>query len=325
MQGGVRARERCGARLAVVLAYRARRLALPPGSLRSLVPPKGRTRTGRLAVPPGSLRSLVPPKGRTSVRQIVRYSALGVEATTDELVDEAPVEFRLGGVPIAVLMRTPGDDENLGLGFGLTEGIVLNPGEVKDVRRVEGTNEGDRYDIVLAEGVDVDPEQFRRNLYTSSSCGVCGKASIDAVRVAARSIPEGPAVEATILRSLPATMRASQVLFNATGSIHAAAAVDARGDLVGIAEDIGRHNAVDKLVGRLSRKQWPLEELVLVVSGRLSFEMVQKAAVAGMPIIAGVSGASSLAVELGEEVGMTVIGFLSEEGFNVYCGEPRIR
>lgn len=261
---------------------------------------------------------------RTCVRRIVRYSASGFEATTDELVDEAPVEFRLGGVPIAVLMRTPGDDENLGLGFTLTEGIVLNPGEVEDVRQVEGADEGDRYDIVLAEGVHLDPEQFRRNLYTSSSCGVCGKASIDAVRVTARTIPEGPAMEATTLRTLPATMHASQVLFNATGSIHAAAAVTANGDLVAIAEDIGRHNAVDKLVGGLSRAQWPFKGLVLVVSGRLSFEMVQKAAVAGIPIIAGVSGASSLAVELGDELGMTVIGFLKEEGFNVYCGDERI-
>ncbi|MEE8456980.1 MAG: formate dehydrogenase accessory sulfurtransferase FdhD [Acidimicrobiia bacterium] len=258
------------------------------------------------------------------MRPIVRYSAFGAEATTDELVDEAPVEFRLGGVPIAVLMRTPGDDENLGLGFALTEGIVLNPREVQDVRQVEGADEGDRYEIVLAEGVHLDPEQFRRNLYTSSSCGVCGKASIDAVRVTARTIPEGPAMEATTLRTLPATMHASQVLFNATGSIHAAAAVTANGNLVAIAEDIGRHNAVDKLVGGLSRTQWPLEGLVLVVSGRLSFEMVQKAAVAGIPIIAGVSGASSLAVELGDELGMTVIGFLREEGFNVYCGNERI-
>jgi FdhD protein len=258
------------------------------------------------------------------VRQIIRYSASGLEITTDELVDEEPVEFRLDGVPIAVLMRTPGDDENLCLGFVLTEGIVLNPGEVQDVRRVEGSDEGDRYDIVLAEGVHVDPEQFRRNLFTSSSCGVCGKASIDAVRVTARTIREGPFLDATVLRSLPPTMRASQVIFNATGSIHAAAAVTAHGDLVAIAEDIGRHNAVDKLVGGLSKERWPLDGLVLVVSGRLSFEMVQKAAVAGMPIIAGVSGASSLAVELGDELGMTVIGFLREEGFNVYCGDERI-
>ncbi len=258
------------------------------------------------------------------MRPITRYSDAGAHETTDELVEEAPVEFRLGGVPIAVLMRTPGNDGDLGLGFALTEGIVLNPGEVTEVRRIEGSDEGDRYDIILADGVTVDPEQFRRNMFTSSSCGVCGKASIDAVRVTARTIPEGPAVDAATLQSLPATMRASQALFSTTGSIHAAAAITAHGDLVGIAEDIGRHNAVDKLVGHLAKKRWPLEKLVLVVSGRLSFEMVQKAAVAGMPIIAGLSGASSLAVDLGKELGMTVIGFLAENGFNLYCGDSRI-
>lgn len=258
------------------------------------------------------------------MRKVTRYSGAGVEVVTDELVGETPVEFRLGGVPIAVLMRTPGEDEPLALGFALTEGIALNPDEVATVRLVEGSAEGDRYDIVLADGVVVDPEQFRRNLYTSSSCGVCGKASIDAVRVTARAIPPGPIISEALLRSLPAAMRRSQPVFERTGSIHAAAAFTPTGELKEIAEDVGRHNAVDKLVGALSREMWPLKDLVLVVSGRLSFEMVQKAAVAGMPIIAGISGASSLAVELGEELGMTVIGFLSETGFNVYCGETRI-
>ena len=258
------------------------------------------------------------------MREIVRYSAAGAATTADELVQEAPVEFRLGGVPIAVLMRTPGEDEHLALGFSLTEGIVLTPDEVAAVRLTEGSTEGDRYEIVLADGVTVDPEQFRRNLFTSSSCGVCGKASIDAVRVTARTIRQGPTVSATRLRSLPAVMRRSQPVFGRTGSIHAAAAFTPEGEFMGIAEDVGRHNAVDKLVGSLSRDRWPLSNLVLIVSGRLSFEMVQKAAVAGMPIIAGVSGASSLAADLGDELGMTVVGFLSEDGFNVYCGGTRI-
>ena len=258
------------------------------------------------------------------MRKVTRYTGAGVEVVTDELVGESPVEFRLGGVPIAVLMRTPGEEAQLALGFALTEGIVLNPGEVASVRLVEGSAEGDRYDIVLADGVVVDPEQFRSNLYTSSSCGVCGKASIDAVRVTARSIPSGPIINEALLRSLPAAMACSQPVFDRTGSIHAAAAFTPTGKLEGIAEDVGRHNAVDKLVGALSREMWPLTDLVLIVSGRLSFEMVQKAAVAGMPIIAGISGASSLAVDLGDELGMTVVGFLSEAGFNVYCGGERI-
>ena len=258
------------------------------------------------------------------MRKIVRYTSSGAETTTDELVEEAPVEFRLKGVSIAVLMRTPGEDEHLALGFSLTEGIVLNPDEVAAVQLTEGPVEGDRYEIVLADGVTVDPEQFRRNLFTSSSCGVCGKASIDAVRVTARTIHPGPTISETTLRSLPAAMRRSQPVFGRTGSIHAAAAFTPEGELMGIAEDVGRHNAVDKLVGSLSRDRWPLSDLVLIVSGRLSFEMVQKAAVAGMPIIAGVSGASSLAADLGDELGMTVVGFLSEDGFNVYCGGARI-
>ncbi len=258
------------------------------------------------------------------MHRIIRHSATGSEETTDELVDEAPVEFRLNGVPIAVLMRTPGEDEHLALGFALTEGIVLSPSEVAEVRRVNGADVGDRYDIVLADGVHIDPEQFRRNLYTSSSCGVCGKASIDAVRVTARAIPDGPILAPEMLMALPAAMRKSQPLFKRTGSIHAASALTPQGELRGIAEDVGRHNAVDKVVGRLSRDTWPLTDMVLLVSGRLSFEMVQKAAVAGMSIIAGISGASSLAVELGEELGMTVIGFLNEDGFNVYSGEGRV-
>lgn len=258
------------------------------------------------------------------MKRIIRFTAGRSVGAVDELVAEAPVEFRLGGVPIAVLMRTPGDDVNLGLGFALTEGIVLNPGEVTDIRPLEGASEGDRYDLVLADGVVVDPEQFRRNLYTSSSCGVCGKASIDAVRVTARAIPPGPLIDAGVLTSLPAAMRSSQEIFDRTGSIHGAAAFTPAGELVGVTEDVGRHNAVDKLVGTMSRTTWPIDEVVLLVSGRLSFEMVQKAAVAGIPVIAGVSGASDLAVELGEELGMTVIGFLSEDGFNVYCGEARV-
>ncbi len=257
-------------------------------------------------------------------RPVKRYLRTSFEDVSDELVEESPVEFRIGGVPIAVVMRTPGQDEDLGLGFALTEGIVLHPGEVKHIQRIEGDHEGDRFEFVLADDVRIDPEQFRRNLYTSSSCGVCGKASIDAVRVTARTLPEGPSIGAETLVSLPNTMRAQQRAFDRTGSIHAAAAFTPGGDLVTLAEDVGRHNAVDKLVGSLARDRWPLSDLVLMVSGRLSFELVQKAAVAGMPVIAGISGASSLAVDLGEELGMTVVGFLSDGGFNLYCGDGRV-
>ncbi len=256
------------------------------------------------------------------IRRITRFTDGRSQPVDDVLVEESPVEFRLEGVPLAVLMRTPGHDEELGLGFAITEGIVLGPHEVAEVRHA-GTPSGDRYDLVLADGVTVDPEQFRRNLFTSSSCGVCGKASIDAVRVAARHVPDGPPLTPDLVHRLPEAMRDHQERFGLTGSIHAAAAVDASGVVVAAHEDVGRHNAVDKLVGDLGGRQWPLEPLVMAVSGRISFEMVQKAAVAGIPVIAGVSGASSLAAELGAELGMTVVGFVRGTTFNVYAGEDR--
>ena len=256
-------------------------------------------------------------------RRIVRYSGEDREVVDDVLVEESPVEFRLGGVPIAVLMRTPGEDEQLGRGFAITEGIVLGPHEIADVAHT-GSEHGDRYDLVLADGVHVDPEQFRRNLFTTSSCGVCGKASIDAVRVAARHLPDGPTLDPAIIASLPDAMREGQARFTDSGSIHAAAAFDPEGNLLAIHEDVGRHNAVDKTVGDLSAHGWPLDPTLLMVSGRISFEMVQKAAVAGIPVIAGVSGASTLAADLGDELGMTVIGFLRGSGFNIYSGAERI-
>ena len=168
-------------------------------------------------------------------RRIVRYSGEDREFVDDVLVDESPVEFRLAGVPLAVLMRTPGHDRELAIGFAITEGIVIGPREVADVQHT-GAASGDRYDIVLSEGVTVDPEQFRRNLFTSSSCGVCGKASIDAVRVAARHVPDGPIVERGTIASLPDAMRGGQQAFTSTGSIHAAAAFSGTGELL----EIGR-------------------------------------------------------------------------------------
>lgn len=262
----------------------------------------------------------------TTSRSITRLNRDGVPTAADDLlVTEAPVEFRLDGVPLAVLMRTPdGYDSELGLGFAITEGIVLGPEEVAGVVPSGEADDGDRWELQLAAGVQVDPEQFRRNLYTTSSCGVCGKASIDAVRVAARQPPSGPRIRAGLLFDLPGAMAASQTGFAATGGIHAAAVFDAAGDLLALREDIGRHNAVDKVIGNVAREQWPIGEVILMVSGRVSFEMVQKAAVAGIPIVAGVSAASSLAVELGEELGMTVVGFLRDGTCNVYTDAGRI-
>ncbi len=260
----------------------------------------------------------------TEPRTVLRVGPGKARTVEDRLAAEAPLEIRLGDTPIAVLMRTPGDEADLALGFALTEGIVLRPDEI-GVRRVLEDAEGNRWEMIPAEGVSIDPEQFRRNLYTTSSCGVCGKASIDAVRIASPPLPEGPVVDRGIVAALPERMRAAQRSFLLTGGLHAAAAFTPDGELIALREDIGRHNAVDKLVGTLAADSWPLPEMALLVSGRISFEMVQKGAVAGISFVCGVSAASSLAVDLARELGVTVVGFLRDDEFNVYAGEQRVR
>ena len=252
-------------------------------------------------------------------REVLRYRGT-VETVDDTLVVEEPIEIRLGDVPLAVVMRTPGHDADLVLGFAITEGIVSGPDAVSGVRDL---GEG-RWSLELADGVSVDPEQFKRNFYATSSCGVCGKASIDAIRVAGSRPPEGPVVDAKTILGLPPRLLDRQDAFHSTGGLHAAGAFDPSGDLVAVREDVGRHNTVDKVVGFLARQSWPLPPLGVLVSGRVSFEIVQKAAVAGISLVCGVSAASSLAVELGEEFGMTVIGFLRDDGFTVYSGAERI-
>ena len=238
----------------------------------------------------------------------------------DNLVVEEPVEIRLDGTALAVVMRTPGNDAELALGFAITEGIVTGPDEVASVADL---GEG-RWDIRLADGVRVDPGKFQRNFYATSSCGVCGKASIDAIRVAGSVPPDGPEVTSDVLLELPRRLVLEQPAFRATGGIHAAAAFEPNGTLVAVREDVGRHNAVDKLVGHLASTRWPIRQLGLLVSGRVSFEIVQKAAVAGLSLVCGVSAASSLAVDLAEEFHMTVVGFLRDTGFTIYTGEERI-
>ena len=260
----------------------------------------------------------------SSPRPVVRVGAGDAVRQEDLLPTEDPVEFRLQGVPIAVLMRTPGHDEELARGFALTEGIILRPQELAEVRALPGREGAGRYDLVLAAGINVDEEQFRRNLYSTSSCGVCGKASIDAVRVAAPPLPSGPVIPAGLLVELMDSMRSAQTGFDATGGLHAAAAFTAVGECLGVREDVGRHNAMDKLVGLLTSRRWPLGELIVTVSGRVSFELVQKAAVAGISVLAGVSAASSLAVDLAGELGLTVAGFVRPGGFNLYTHPDRI-
>ncbi len=231
------------------------------------------------------------------------------------------MEIRLGTVPLAVLMRTPGLEPELVVGFALTEGIVFGPDEID---RVEDLGDGDRYLLIPAEGVAIDPEQFRRNTYTTSSCGVCGKASIDAVRITARVLPAGPSITRSLVGQLPGKLREAQTVFDATGGLHGAAIFDANGDLLATAEDVGRHNAVDKAIGLLATQRWPLGEVILMVSGRISFEITQKAAVAGIPVVLGVSAATSLAVDLATDLGMTLCGFVRDESLVVYNDPGRL-
>ena len=252
---------------------------------------------------------------------IQRFGGGKSQATTDRVVVEAPMEIRLGHVPLAVLMRTPGSEEDLVLGFAITEGIVLGPWEVADV---QDEGDGNRFTLVLADGIVIDPEQFRRNTYTTSSCGVCGKASIDAVKIASPPLGEGPIVSTDFILSLPDRLNTAQPAFAATGGLHAAAIFDQDGDLLAAAEDVGRHNATDKAIGSLARSRWPLGDVILMVSGRISFEITQKAAVAGISMVAGISAASSLAVELAGDLGMTLIGFVRGDGLVVYAGESRL-
>ena len=255
----------------------------------------------------------------TTARSVLRLGGRP-ERFEDNLVVEEPMEIRLGGVSLAVLMRTPGDDAELIMGFAITEGIIDKP---TDVAAIEDLGEG-RWDIQLSEGVKVDPGLFQRNFYSTSSCGVCGKASIDAIRVAGAYPPGGPVVDVGTILSLPPLLLERQLAFRTTGGLHAAAAFDAEGRILEVREDVGRHNATDKLVGTLARSSWPLPSLGLLVSGRVSFEIAQKAAVAGISLVCGVSAASSLAVDLADEFGMTVIGFLRESSFTLYTGPERI-
>ena len=260
----------------------------------------------------------------TVSRPIVRIGDGAARSTQDVVVAEAPLEIRLETVPLAVLMRTPGHDVELIKGFFITEGIVVGEHEIAEVRVVEGDPEKNRWEVVLAEGVHVDPTRFQRNVYTSSSCGVCGKASIDAVRLTAAPAEPGPVLSYEVLFGLVDRLRVGQATFDDTGGLHAAAVFDASGEMVLLREDIGRHNAVDKVIGALGGAARS-RQLVLVVSGRVSFEIVQKAAVAGLPVVCGISAASSLAIELAEELGMTLIGFLRGRTCNVYTGVDRLR
>jgi FdhD protein len=290
--------------------------------------------------------------GRTARRRILRIDvpAPGDEETLlahrpDLLAAEEPLEIRVNNRPLAVTMRTPGDDIDLAAGFLAGEGLVRSASDIASIRICQeghdhhhagaGQNgagsrradQGNVAEVTLAADAGIDDGQVRRNFLITSACGVCGKASIDAIRVRARYdvAADQARVDPRVLARLPGRLHDAQRVFARTGGLHAAGAFGADGTLLTLREDVGRHNAVDKVVGWALREgRLPLAGCILLVSGRASFELVQKALVAGMPIVAAVSAPSSLAAELADEAGMTLVGFLRGGSMNVYTGASRI-
>ncbi|MBH5337766.1 formate dehydrogenase accessory sulfurtransferase FdhD [Streptomyces pactum] len=271
----------------------------------------------------------------TERRRVVRVRNGAVSTRPDTLVAEEPLEIRLNGKPLAITMRTPGDDFALAAGFLVSEGVLARPEELATIvycagATADGGNTYNVVDVRLAPGVPLPDITLERNVYTTSSCGLCGKASLDAVRTTARW-PVGDdagapvRVSAGTLAALPDRLRAAQRVFDRTGGLHAAALFTPDGELLDVTEDVGRHNAVDKLVGRAFRAGLlPLHQAVLLVSGRASFELAQKAVMAGIPVLAAVSAPSSLAVDLAVETGLSLVGFLRGSSMNVYAGEHRL-
>lgn len=261
----------------------------------------------------------------------------------DVLAVEEPLEIRLGlcdgtHKPVSITMRTPGDDGELAAGFLFTEGIIKSPEQIKEIRHCglkigKGSGVIDRASALnsntirvdLAEGVDVDLKRLERHFYTSSSCGVCGKSSIEALQAGASPLKGNLSVSQYLINNLPSILRSSQEVFDRTGGLHASALFNANGTLDIVREDVGRHNALDKVIGaKFLAGEMPLSNNILLVSGRASFELVQKALMAGIPILAAVGAPSSLAVELAKEFGMTLIGFVRDNRFNIYCGQERV-
>lgn len=279
---------------------------------------------GRITVP--------RPVTRVTIDDTVQASR-----RADVLIAEEPLEIRLNGTALAVTMRTPGDDVHLAHGFLLTEGVISASTDVVTARYCAGSVVDDEsgvpqntfnvLDVQLAPGVPAPAVDPTRNFYTTSSCGVCGKASVDAIEQQTRwpVADDDVALDPTVLVNLPDALREHQRAFDRTGGLHAAGLFTADGTLLRAAEDVGRHNAVDKVLGwALLNDQTPARGTVLVVSGRASFELTQKALMAGIPALVAVSAPSSLAVELADRAGMTLLGFVRAPRFNVYTGASRL-
>jgi len=272
--------------------------------------------------------------------QIQRFLGDTSQLTGDILAIEEPLEIRIafgkGGQreekALSITMRTPGSDEDLALGFLFTEGIINRRSDILSVKYpAAALRESSRENVILLElhpDLAFQPDRLSRHFYTSSSCGVCGKTSIELVQQTVCYFPKQglPRVSQEVLTRLPGILVEAQPIFSQTGGIHAAGLFSPRGELILSREDVGRHNALDKLIGAALRKELvPLSEHILLVSGRASFELVQKSLMAGIPFLAAVGAPSSLAVELAEDYGMTLVGFLRANGFNLYGGGERLQ
>jgi FdhD protein len=256
---------------------------------------------------------------------IQRWDGQTLREQQDELAEEEPLEIRVRGRAVSVTMRTPGHDDELAVGFLLTEGIIRSPRDVLRVEPCYRNEDGNLINVLLAPDVPVDFERLTRHVFASSSCGLCGKATIEAVRSQFPPVAGDLVILPDVIARCPAVMRAAQSTFDRTGGLHAAALFDADGRLVVLREDVGRHNAVDKVIGHcLLRGEFPPDRHMLLVSGRSSFEIMQKALAARVPVVAAVSAPSSLAATFARESGQTLIGFLRGQRMNVYAHAQRI-
>ncbi|MCP5537903.1 MAG: formate dehydrogenase accessory sulfurtransferase FdhD [Akkermansiaceae bacterium] len=239
----------------------------------------------------------------------------------DQLAREEPLQITVDGTPVAVVMRTPGHDADLVRGFLLTEGLVES---LDDVMRIDLEQQQNHAYVFLSDDVVLDHARLSRNLFSASSCGICGKASIEAIQQHAPPVDSGLVVASHVVLGLPGSLRAAQEVFSNTGGLHAAALASAEGEILVLREDVGRHNAIDKVIGWAASHKLDLSETLLQVSGRVSFEVMQKALVARIPVVAAISAPSSLAVEFARTSGQTLIGFLRPPKMNIYAGEDRI-
>ncbi len=282
----------------------------------------------------GRFRNNVVQHSRSiDLTQVLEWQEGNLRRFQDYLAAEEPLEIRVGGAPLTVTMRTPGHDRELAAGFLFTEGLIQSAEQIAALKESTAKEQpssdqaaaGNLVDVELS-GAEIDRERLQRNFFAASSCGICGKASIDAIRVRGIAAPNPEfRFDPEVLCSLPDRLRASQTIFGRTGGLHAAGLFSPQGGLIVLREDVGRHNAVDKVVGwALLEDRLPLAECVLMVSGRGGFEIIQKALVAGVPLVASVSAPSGLAVQLARELGLTLVGFLRGRRFLIYSREERL-